>query len=757
MTVSAQDSRRVIDNAEPLPPLTHAFFLENASYLTVYADEQALVQGADYTVSGVGDLAGYEVTILSPSSWSGTDRWVLDVVYPIEQPSDVDQGSEFWKRLEDAMDRMARGQQTMADDLKRSVKLPIDTPLATEVTIYQGSDGMIPVWEGDKLIPKAPAAAGDFPILIGPTGLDLLGTDTPDEALDVLGAGAGGKIIFGAASIDAIRDLLGVSSEAVNVKNFGAVGDGVTDDTDDINSALASAAASGISSVYFPTGNYLVTGLSVLATGMTLFGDGGSSILTLADGSDDHIIDLGVSSDILVTRLKLEGNFANQTTLGAYDTAGIRTAPGASNIRIIGNDILNCRGCGVLLQGVDTAMVRDNFIDQTWIYAGVECSGLSPSNDVSVIGNHISRTQTANVQATGGGTGGIVNWVVSGNILDGTDMGIGDPISDNVTGYAQPGDVISDVIVTDNLMKNSGNNGIHVGGDRLMVSNNTILNPLHAGIFLGKGPNPDPDDSIGFVCVGNIIQKNNPALTTANGIIVVNSLDGVISGNRINGCFEGIRVRGFTGSALKCQNITIFGNTMRGINDWHIRMFGGCSNSIIIGNVMQQGGTTLGGGIWLDNTDGANGNIAVKDNYMRNLPVGIQEDSGHTGCDISDNTYSNCTVDLTTAGTYTALDRGSRDRQLVVGVLFMASASNLAKPTWYEGLIMVSGTTNINTITVGRPNQIITLRFSAVLTVVDSTSLRLAGNFVTAVNSTLTLASDGTSWFELARSANGGP
>jgi polygalacturonase len=46
----------------------------------------------------------------------------------------------------------------------------------------------------------------------------------------------------------------------VSVKDFGAVGDGVTDDIDAINDAIAYAkATSGVKAVYFPTGNYRIT------------------------------------------------------------------------------------------------------------------------------------------------------------------------------------------------------------------------------------------------------------------------------------------------------------------------------------------------------------------------------------------------------------------------------------------------------------------------------------------------------------------
>lgn len=132
MTVPVQNSRRVISGSGWANPLTHAFPLMNATYLSVWADAFELTQGVDYTVSGVGNPAGYSVTITSPGSWT-PDVWVLQVSYPINQASDVDQGGEFGKRFEDALDLLTLGLQTLDDRTKRSPKVSLTTPLSVDV------------------------------------------------------------------------------------------------------------------------------------------------------------------------------------------------------------------------------------------------------------------------------------------------------------------------------------------------------------------------------------------------------------------------------------------------------------------------------------------------------------------------------------------------------------------------------------------------------------------------------------------------
>lgn len=61
--------------------------------------------------------------------------------------------------------------------------------------------------------------------------------------------------------------------EMVSVKDFGAVGDGVTDDTAAIQAAINAVAANGGGSIFFPEGTYLLSSeLTITTAGITLFG-----------------------------------------------------------------------------------------------------------------------------------------------------------------------------------------------------------------------------------------------------------------------------------------------------------------------------------------------------------------------------------------------------------------------------------------------------------------------------------------------------
>lgn len=82
-----------------------------------------------------------------------------------------------------------------------------------------------------------------------------------------------------------------------------------------------------------------------------------------------------------------------------------------------------------------------------------------------------------------------------------------------------------------------------------------------------------------------------------------------------------------------------------------------------------------------------------------------------------------------------------------------ASASTVTLPGGQ--VVEITGTTNISTITAtNNAGRRVSLIFRGVLTVNDGSNLKLAGNFTTSADDTLSLVCDGTNWYETARSAN---
>lgn len=69
----------------------------------------------------------------------------------------------------------------------------------------------------------------------------------------------------------------------LNVRDFGAIGDGKTLDTESINKAIDAAARSGGGTVYFPAGTYATHSIH-LKSNISLYIDQGATILAADPG-----------------------------------------------------------------------------------------------------------------------------------------------------------------------------------------------------------------------------------------------------------------------------------------------------------------------------------------------------------------------------------------------------------------------------------------------------------------------------------------
>jgi hypothetical protein len=91
-------------------------------------------------------------------------------------------------------------------------------------------------------------------------------------------------------------DVLGTTGAIFNVKDYGAVANGVTDDTAHIQSAINAAIAIGGGIVLFPAGAYLVAGSLLVTKTINMQGVGASAVVLLVPASttvDTIIVDAG--------------------------------------------------------------------------------------------------------------------------------------------------------------------------------------------------------------------------------------------------------------------------------------------------------------------------------------------------------------------------------------------------------------------------------------------------------------------------------
>lgn len=140
----------------------------------------------------------------------------------------------------------------------------------------------------------------------------------------------------------------------VDVRQFGARGDGVTDDTPAIMTALNALKSAGGGVLLFPSGTYLLgesRGHSAIfvenASNIYILGSGrATTTLRLKDAGNSHMIALRNAKDCTITHLTIDGNRTRQT-LGVH---GIQVHAGAARLTIRDVHIKDCYHYGIGLQ-----------------------------------------------------------------------------------------------------------------------------------------------------------------------------------------------------------------------------------------------------------------------------------------------------------------------------------------------------------------------------------------------------------------------
>ena len=184
--------------------------------------------------------------------------------------------------------------------------------------------------------------------LVNFTGNQIDGTKYGDVSMNGLTYDQSGSQIGGDAGYD--------------VKFYGAVGDGVHDDTAAIQAAINAAYAAGGGTVYIGAGTYIVSGTGDKSDGairlldnVTLQGAGiGQTVLKVSDSTTTSITGVvrtpynEITHDVGLYDLTIDGNRANTT--GKVDGFYCGVAPGDTrqdyNITVDRVEVMNCSGYG---------------------------------------------------------------------------------------------------------------------------------------------------------------------------------------------------------------------------------------------------------------------------------------------------------------------------------------------------------------------------------------------------------------------------
>lgn len=334
------------------------------------------------------------------------------------------------------------------------------------------------------------------------------------------------------------RSLLGKLRDSVSVKDFGAAGDGVSDD-----SSAVSAAISAASFVFFPPGVYVLEDVEVQA-GRVIFSDGGATLrLKQQPSLSFKPVFRVVGGDVTFRNLSFDGNRANQPANGfsdSWNTGGNGT--GKSNRAgiymdnaegTVGNGLAvdSCKFTGFYAASVASRNVSNvcitgcSFADTNLEPCFITRSGGSDNSGVQVLGCRFS----------GIGAGSAL---VQGNCIV-------------VSGY-------TGVVISNNraggfertFAKLESCSGVSICGN--YIENNTFGN-FPAIQFSGSGA--------GLLVHGNVIEEvRSGVLVTADEIDGI--ADVVIASNLIGPTTPGIGVSDCI-QLERVKNASVSGNTLR--------------------------------------------------------------------------------------------------------------------------------------------------------------------------------------------------
>jgi len=378
-----------------------------------------------------------------------------------------------------------------------------------------------------------------------------------------------------------IQDIV-TKTPIVDVRYYGAKGDGITDDTTAIQNAINSNKI-----IYFPPGTYKITSPLSLNSNNYLYGNKKYSKIIVE--SDIHIISTSLKNNITIENLWFYGNGGAGNASNLYFTD-------CNDLTIKNCIIENAPNRGINISTSNRVEIINNLLisngknktsDGETIYLGLCTNSLIMGNKIYDTGTHginFFRSDQTNC---------------SHNIIDTCGH-------TGITGSGYTGGSAEFCIVEGNTIKNVSRSGIIIenGANYCSISNNTIDGACDYGIIVSDGA--DGPGPIQCVIIGNTIYNINTPVTgdgtgirvygtnttpSNNAIIVGNTIENTegygvqikysnyssITGNSIKSSLNGIRLDDCIGcsvngnivyysdsdgfSIVNCNYCSICGNT----------------------------------------------------------------------------------------------------------------------------------------------------------------------------------------------------
>jgi len=233
--------------------------------------ETSLVLNSDYTVALNGNQntnPGGTVNLTVAASATSTVTITSDIANL--QPTDLtNQGGFYPEVITDSLDRATIQIQQISDIGDRAIRIPLSDGTGFDMTLPTAVERQNKYLVFD---------ANGQPIVSSGSGTDTaLRTDLAVDTFASAGAGLVGFRQSGTGA--SARTVLTKLRDVVSVKDFGAVGDGTTDDT----TAIQAAITSGYSLV-FPAGTYLCNNLTQSTSFQRFYASGSVNLSKNANG-----------------------------------------------------------------------------------------------------------------------------------------------------------------------------------------------------------------------------------------------------------------------------------------------------------------------------------------------------------------------------------------------------------------------------------------------------------------------------------------
>lgn len=332
----------------------------------------------------------------------------------------------------------------------------------------------------------------------------------------------------------------------VNVRDFGALGDGKADDTSSLATAFKQKSLANGGTCHLPAGNYRITSRVTIPSGVTFCGDGnatqilGTQQMLVADDTDAATIrDMAIGCDVSADyATAIAANRARNFTVERCHI--FATGP-----------IQNWTLHAVLAQGATGLRVERNLIERMQVKA----AGALGGRDLFVIGNRIIAAHASAISCV----------------------------------IAEDADEIGNVVISDNIIDSAYRAGIYVGNDRTDVHQGTIRGVTIARNHVVGAWGPKGLGIMARFCrttsdiavIGNVVRNDDPNPNPGSfGILVNEAKPGVVA-----------------------QRVVVADNLVDHM-DWHgVRVVGAVDGLALHGNVVTRTrgielmGVEEGGGI----------------------------------------------------------------------------------------------------------------------------------------------------------------